>query len=142
MSVCHLIYRSVACYELSPAQLTGLLEKARAFNQAHLITGILLYGAGQFMQVLEGEESGIEQLYGRIRQDERHEQVQTLTQGVTGRRVFPRWSMGFLAASPEEFNRLVGHLSVVRHSAARTQANGQGLLALLQEFAQARIVLF
>jgi len=144
MSIFHLLYRSEASHELAPAQLVYLLQQARAFNHAHSVTGILLHAPGHFLQVLEGGRTEVEALYARIRRDERHRQVLTLTQGQTSRRVFPAWSMGFLAASASEFERLVGHVSPVRvlPGAGQPLALGPGLLALLQEFAEARIVQF
>jgi len=144
MAVFHLIYRSEASHELSGAQLAAMLQRARGFNQAHGITGILLFGDGQYAQVLEGEQPVVEALYARICRDKCHRSVQTLTQGQTRRRVFPAWHMGFLATSSTDFRRLVGHVDPARFRGPLPHAHpaGPGLLALLEEFALAHIVQF
>ncbi|WP_345237378.1 BLUF domain-containing protein [Hymenobacter saemangeumensis] len=140
----HLIYRSTATRALNAAEMAALLRKAREFNKANRITGILLYTPGQYMQVLEGERQEVEALYASICRDERHRQVLCLTQGATPRRVFPTWSMGFLATSATEFDRLAGHVDPGRPigQLRRLHSTGPGLLALLQEFAMAQIVQF
>ena len=59
------------------------------------ITGMLLYNDGNFMQVLEGEEEGVRDLFGKITRDPRHRGIITLLQEHQRERQFPEWSMGF-----------------------------------------------
>jgi hypothetical protein len=145
MSVYHLIYRSTANPDLGKEQIKRLLVKARAHNQEQAITGILLHGAGQFMQVLEGPQEPIAELYARIEADERHHDVLLLTDGTSPSRIFPRWSMGYLAASRENFTRLVNYVDPRSRPSARPTRPGSiatGYLALLQEFALSQPVLY
>lgn len=97
MPLYHLIYQSQALTAFSLEDLTDLLQKARAYNTAHSLTGILLYAPNeQFVQVLEGEEAEVRQLYhGRIALDPRHEHKVVLSQGPSEKSLFPDWSMSF-----------------------------------------------
>ncbi|HEY5718903.1 MAG TPA: BLUF domain-containing protein, partial [Gammaproteobacteria bacterium] len=58
-----LIYVSSATVELSLVQLNQLLQRARTKNAALEITGLLLYCDGSFLQLLEGPQGAVEQLY-------------------------------------------------------------------------------
>ena len=90
-----LVYSSVAVTPFTGAELLELLRKARARNPPLGITGLLLYGRGEFMQLLEGEEKTVLALYGLIGEDPRHRQVVTLLAAPATGRLFPAWSMGF-----------------------------------------------
>ncbi len=56
---------------------------------------MLLYKEGNFMQVLEGEESAVRDTHQKISADPRHRGLITLLQGTTPERQFSEWSMGF-----------------------------------------------
>lgn len=58
-----------------------LLEAARCFNVERRISGLLLYSAGRFVQVLEGPEDAVQNLYATIQQDARHTQVVAVNAG-------------------------------------------------------------
>ena len=96
MQLAQLAYLSNAVRPMTSDQLEQLVSQARSFNHARDITGILLYGDGHFMQLLEGPLHEVNQLYHRIRQDPRHEGVMQLTfHGTTGR-IFPDWDMALV----------------------------------------------
>jgi hypothetical protein len=80
---------------LSALELRALLEKCNGNNRPRDITGMLLYKDGNFMQVLEGEESVVRSVHNIIAADPRHRGLITLLQGFTPERQFPNWSMGF-----------------------------------------------
>jgi hypothetical protein len=90
-----LIYVSSAVKPFSPPELEGILAKSHANNTALGITGMLLYKDGNVMQVLEGDEPTVRDLYDRIGRDPRHRGLLTLTQGQLPQRQFQDWSMGF-----------------------------------------------
>lgn len=90
-----LVYISSAQRAYSDEQLIDLLRTAREYNEAHQITGMLLYKDGNFLQVLEGPERAVWKLYARIRTDAGHAQVTTLVHGPLPQRQFEGWSMGF-----------------------------------------------
>lgn len=88
-------YVSSASQLLSAEQLEELLATSRRNNMAQDLTGALLYQDGNFIQVLEGEQSVVEDTYSRIAADPRHRQVIVLVRGTTEERQFADWSMAF-----------------------------------------------
>lgn len=90
-----LIYASAASRPFSPAELNKLLERARSRNDLFGVTGMLLYHAGSFLQVIEGPETGIDMIYRSIERDPRHVNPKVLLRQTVTRREFEGWSMGF-----------------------------------------------
>ncbi|MDX2011570.1 MAG: BLUF domain-containing protein [Myxococcaceae bacterium] len=90
-----LCYASVASAPLPPPALQQLLDKARANNERDGITGLLLYGNGHFVQVLEGDDTNVSALYARILKDSRHRQVFELYREPVTTRDFRTWTMAF-----------------------------------------------
>ena len=95
MHMFSLVYVSSAVTPFSPAELADLLSISHKNNASLGITGMLLYKDGNVMQVLEGEQTAVLDLYSKIRRDPRHRGVLTLLQGPVEERQFPAWSMGF-----------------------------------------------
>jgi calcineurin-like phosphoesterase family protein len=75
--------------------LMAILKTSRKNNKPRNITGLLLYRDGHFLQVLEGPEHAVKELYEVIKQDERHQNVKTLMEGDKTLRDFGDWEMGF-----------------------------------------------
>lgn len=88
-------YLSRATRDMSAADLLGLLMHAREKNLASGITGMLLYGNGTFLQVIEGEDAVIEGLVERLGRDSRHAEVRILSRRAVPERQYSDWSMGF-----------------------------------------------
>jgi hypothetical protein len=84
----HLVYISQAQENMTLTTLVVLLMQARTLNERHDVTGTLVYGDGQFMQVMEGEEAVVKDLYARVAQDARHYNVRTLAEGPLATRSF------------------------------------------------------
>ena len=95
MPLVQLIYVSSAKELFTKTDLLCLLSKSRARNTALNVTGLLLYKDGNFLQVLEGEETVIQILLARIREDPRHAGVIILLAQPIEARDFPDWSMAF-----------------------------------------------
>lgn len=91
----HVIYVSEAARPMSQADLLELLEVSRRRNARLLLTGLLLYADGKFMQVLEGKEVSVREVFDVILQDQRHSNVVTLKLEAKPRRHFPDWTMAF-----------------------------------------------
>jgi hypothetical protein len=94
-----LLYVSSATSFFTDEQLITFLRSWRNYNQAHQITGFLLYQQGNFMQVLEGPESSIQTLIEAIKVDTRHHRMIILWQKPIVEREFGEWCMGFRKAS-------------------------------------------
>lgn len=116
-----LIYLSQAVSPLSDDHLLQLLEHARRFNEAHALTGMLLYGSHQFMQVLEGEAATVHALYARIRLDQRHRNVQLYRDHPCTQRTFGEWQMAFHPKSPQH---ILEYASYVRPENLRLEQPG------------------
>ena len=91
----HLIYVSTAVVPMTEDGLVQLLDQSRSGNEQNGLTGMLLYKNGHFMQVLEGEESTVMEIFHDIRKDWRHKSVDVLRAEYIHHRDFPDWTMGF-----------------------------------------------
>ena len=96
-----LIYVSSATKHFDEQQLTDLLKASRLTNELHKITGMLLYHEGHMMQVIEGEEIEINQLFNNIQKDKRHNRVMKLICKPIEEREFAEWNMSYLNISSE-----------------------------------------
>ncbi len=76
-----------------PVDLSGIFRMARKKNSENNITGIMSYQSGYYIQVIEGDEQAVDQLYSNIKADPRHTQVALLFQAPIDRRSFPNWDM-------------------------------------------------
>ncbi len=90
-----LLYVSTCSRDLTPGALDDILAAARANNALLGITGLLLHIDGGFLQILEGDERAVRELYGRIAADRRHGSQRLMLDREIAGRVFSGWSMGF-----------------------------------------------
>lgn len=97
-----LIYVSSAVQPFTDQQLKDLLILARDANRKNEVTGLLLYKSGNFMQVIEGSEDKLDQLYSNILVDPTHSGVIPLMKEPIEHREFSDWSMDFKKLAPEE----------------------------------------
>lgn len=93
MSINQLVYISQAVRKMSPADLADIQGKAKSNNAPLDVTGSLFYNGGWFLQVLEGPEATLDQLYNKIELDPRHKNSRVLYNEPAKYRTFPRWSM-------------------------------------------------
>lgn len=110
-----LTYASTANHEWSSDELLELLKQSRTNNGAKNITGILLYSKGTFFQVLEGEETSVENLYKEIEKDPRHKNCTTIEKLNITERAFPYWSMGFEKIDLKELRKMEGLNNFFEH---------------------------
>ena len=112
--VYQVVYHSLATSpQPDSAANSELLRQARAYNEAHEISGILLYAesTGEYLQVLEGEREVVQKLYENIRRDPRHERVFTLGESQIAERNFADWRMGFAPLEADELDHIVGYIN-------------------------------
>lgn len=83
-----LIYRSRLNQNLDPSQLTELVERASIRNTQLQVTGILLFDGEHFLQVLEGPQASVNDLFARINLDSRHSNVVELLRDFAPQRRF------------------------------------------------------
>lgn len=111
----NLIYASSATEMLTEPALLEILEKAREKNARLGITGMLLYRGGNFLQVLEGEDESVRELYKVIRQDQRHKGVMLIAERPVPERNFAEWKMAFVnlqSVKPEDVPGYSEYLNV------------------------------
>lgn len=90
-----LVYCSSATQPFDVEDLSDLLAVSRARNSERDITGMLLYRGGEFVQILEGPRSNVEQLMEKIGRDPRHTDVRVLIEEPLHERRFDDWTMGY-----------------------------------------------
>ena len=88
-----LLYASRAV-DSSSSSIEDILARSRAHNKSCGITGILCYGAGVFLQAIEGGRMAVSTLYGHIQKDPRHKDVVLLHYEEIAERRFGGWTMG------------------------------------------------
>jgi hypothetical protein len=101
-------YLSQASAPMSADQLLALLMQCRTNNVARGITGMLLYGNGTFLQVLEGDDAVVDRLVDTIAADPRHVGMQRLGRKTIERRQYADWSMGFERVTDEALRQVEG----------------------------------
>jgi hypothetical protein len=70
------------------------------------ITGMLVFKDGNFMEVLEGEESAVKELFSKINVDPRHTLVSVIQEGEISAREYPSWAMTFYDPSTEKYEHV------------------------------------
>jgi len=76
-------------------ELENLMEKSKQNNKKIDVTGLLLTKGKTFIQCLEGEKDNVEELYSKIENDDRHDDVIELIEEEIDSRIFTDWSMGY-----------------------------------------------
>lgn len=90
-----LIYRSTATLGFDVGEVQRMLDRARVNNHINEITGCLLYHNGCFLQLIEGNEEDVRNLFSNIENDDRHMDVEVLYTEKIHERMFSSWSMLF-----------------------------------------------
>ncbi|MEC7522675.1 MAG: BLUF domain-containing protein [Myxococcota bacterium] len=93
MALSQLIYVSRATRKLTLRDTMAILDAAKPNNEANGVTGLLAYGGGHFLQVLEGEGRQVTDTFARILRDARHEEAQIVDFSIIQARRFDDWSM-------------------------------------------------
>jgi hypothetical protein len=101
-----IIYVSSAAWLLNDDELEALLVDAQTHNALHDITGVLIYGQGNFMQCIEGPVDAIELVFKRILTSRQHRDIITLMDEPIASRGFGQWHMGLAHGSDSDLLRL------------------------------------
>lgn len=133
--VYRLMYRSVNRIpaENRKVELGRLFTQARSSNKAQQISGALLTHGDWFVQVLEGDEQRVRELFATIAKDPRHESVALLEGRPVDRRVFARWAMARVSEEGEPDIPLIAHTDGISRAAGRpTTAEQEELLDVMR----------
>jgi hypothetical protein len=90
-----LVYSSMTWPLFTKEDVADILSISRNKNRQHDITGVLLYKSGSVIQLLEGAEPAVRQLYTNIQRDPRHRDFTLIYTRTIAAREFPDWTMGF-----------------------------------------------
>lgn len=74
----------------------NILDRSRACNPLHDITGALMTDGEMFAHVVEGPAAAVRTLCSKIMDDERHESVTTLQRVLVHVRLFSVWPIAFM----------------------------------------------
>jgi hypothetical protein len=125
-----LCYTSTAASEMQRQDLVDLLASSRRKNQRLGVTGLLLYSSDRFIQLLEGDEKQVRNLYQLIQQDKRHRDVTLVYEEHVEERDCPDWSMGFQALPDSEWLEF-----------PNADGSAQGLRPMLESMGRAKALL-
>jgi Sensors of blue-light using FAD len=87
--------------QVRKGQLGDVFSVARSNNKKQDISGALLVTDDWFVQILEGDEAPVRELFAHIERDVRHDSVVVLESGQVDERVFSRWAMAKVAKDGE-----------------------------------------
>jgi hypothetical protein len=89
------VYVSSAQKPMGEDEILEILQVSRQNNERRDITGMLLYRDGNFLQVLEGPASAIDDVIDRIKRDVRHHGLILMSRRGIEERQFSEWRMAF-----------------------------------------------
>lgn len=81
-----------------PTGLYDIYKKSMAFNQTNGIFGTLYYRNGHYLQVIEGPDQVADQLFAKIQNDGRHEQLIVLINQPADSRSYKSWDVRLQSA--------------------------------------------
>ena len=133
-----LFYCSLANKNISSDDILNILKCSRTNNEKIGVTGILLYWekTNQFLQILEGEENAVFNLYDKISKDNRHSLSKIIYQENIQERGFKDWSMAFKNIGDIETSNLDGFssFSTLDFTSERTNMKASIAINLIQSF--------
>jgi len=88
-----LIYISTAIDSIQNSDIDDIVATAERVNEMQSITGVLMFNGLNFLQLLEGPRSNVENIFNRILTDRRHVSVTTVLSEAAQMRIFPDWQM-------------------------------------------------
>lgn len=134
MPLFRLIYASRAAEALTPADHEQILESSRRNNAKVGVTGVLAFGAREFLQCLEGSREAVNATYARILSDPRHHEIQLIDCRDVEQRWFGEWGMHGLPPSKLTRQRVLRYSE--RELFTPTRMAGGSAIALLADLAR------
>ncbi len=110
----HIVYMSFSSRNLSEEELDDFLTLIRKKNQTRGVTGLLLYNDETFIQIIEGYQDSIDELFEIISKDNKHTNILKLLEEPIDKRAFPDWSMGFRRLSQIQKNNIPGYFDFIQ----------------------------
>jgi hypothetical protein len=142
MELFHLLYVSSAAKGVGLEVLREIQQSAESQNADSGITGALVYGRGEFLQVLEGERREVSQTYNRIARDPRHLDLELIVVSPIPSRAFASWEMCCVPLDEDQSSKQSGVIRSLTGSAEFTPRKWDGAVAhnVLLEIAKGSVV--
>jgi len=107
-----LTYTSKATDAMRSGDVFRIVTTSSTNNDAHDLTGFLIFSGDRFFQLLEGPEEQVNALLAKLRSDPRHTDITILERCEITQRAFPAWKMKRIGEtlSPLELARSVPEL--------------------------------
>ena len=115
-----MIYTSRTAPQLTEKGLIDILIAAQQYNINKGVSGFLSYGTETLIQLIEGNEFNVKNLYQKIKKDSRHMDMTVQHFGFTVKRCMPFLGMGLCFM--EESNQHVHQFYFTRHEAKNFSA--------------------
>lgn len=88
-------YLSQSKLDWTDEAIDELLERSKRNNATRRITGAMIYANGYFMQLIEGPQIAVDELYSAIEADPRHEVLSLIHNQEIKDRHFSDWAMEY-----------------------------------------------
>ncbi len=88
-----LIYLSKVENHVRYEDAESIADVSAQNNERMGVAGLLVYTSSHFLQVLEGDEVRVREIYDRVKRDRRHSRVKTLFEGAVAEGEFGAWAM-------------------------------------------------
>ena len=92
-----------------PVDLSRIYSCARRFNLKNNISGVLSYSVGYYIQIIEGEDQAVNDLFSKVSKDKRHTNPIIIFDSTISKRSFSHWPMKLLQSISHDkiFNRFI-----------------------------------
>lgn len=90
----HLVYKSKPSRQLDELAIVSLLKESQIYNQNIGMSGFLLFSEDKLIQLIEGKEEDVKELYQKIKKDKRHFDISIQHLGYSKNRCMPFLGMG------------------------------------------------
>lgn len=118
MSINQLVYISQAVRKMTLEDLNAIHQTSKKNNELIDVTGSLFYNGGWFLQVLEGPEMTLKNLYSKIEKDVRHKNTRILYDEPAQFRTFPRWRMNMVNLDDRQSDKYLELIEVIEAAKA------------------------
>jgi acylphosphatase len=123
-------------------ELNELLVKSQVNNARRGVTGMLLYSDGSIVQVIEGEEHKVKELYSIISDDERHKNILKISGGPLATRNFADWSMGYRSVTSDEMSRFNSYVNPLNQGDFLGDKDAHPAITILKTFVSTNLMYF
>ena len=123
MNVFQLFYVSNSSAECRKSDLDNIIHVAQEKNKERDLTGVLMFRANTFLQILEGKKEDVLSLYQKLHLDTRHKNLLCIFERETNQRLFTNWSMSYCEIGPIDIQMINEILSWKRQIRGKPISN-------------------